>query len=64
MKRNFKIFLRTVVVTSTIIFCLSFGIIGTIKAYEGTRLIGYGEYRPAIQFSKDGFKFFDFEVKF
>ena len=49
MKNRIKIFLRTVYISSVIIFCLLLGFFGVCKAYEGIRLVGFGEYRNAIE---------------
>ena len=40
------------------------GILGITKAYEGIRLIGFGEYRSAIQIDEGGIKIFDFNLRF
>ena len=40
------------------------GILGITKAYEGIRLIGFGEYRSAIQIDEGGIKIFDFTLRF
>ena len=62
MKRNGKLFLKSFYLSSVIVFCLIFGILGTVKAYEQTRLIGFGEYRKVIEFEDGVFRFFDVEI--
>ena len=64
MKRNTKIFLRKFYISAVVTFCLSLGILGIMKAYEGIRLIGFGEYRSAIEIDKGGIKIFDFTLMF
>lgn len=60
IKSNIKIFLRTVYISSTVLFCLISGIYGIMKAYEGIRLIGFGEYRSAIEYEDGEIKIFDY----
>lgn len=62
MKKQTKVFLRTFCISSVILSCLIFGFIGVSKAYENIRLIGFGEYRTAIEYEEGKLKFFDFEV--
>jgi hypothetical protein len=47
-----------------VVFCLIFGFFGITKAYEGIRLVGFGEYRSAIEIDESGIKIFDFTLKF
>jgi len=46
-----------------ILSCLIFAISGITKAYESIRLIGFGEYRSAIEYENGKIKFFDFEFE-
>ena len=64
MKRSTKIFFRSFYISGIVAFCLLIGILGITKAYEGIRLIGFGEYRSAIEIDKGGIKIFDFTLKF
>lgn len=43
---------------------MSFGTLGICKAYESIRFIGFGEYKNAIEISKEKIKILDFEIKF
>lgn len=63
MKRQTKVFLRTFCISSVIVSCLIFGFLGISKAYENIRLIGFGEYRTAIDIQDDKILIFDFEIK-
>ena len=64
MKRSTRIFFRSFYISAMVAFCLLLGIFGIMKAYEGIRLIGFGEYRSAIQIDEGGIKIFDFTLKF
>ena len=59
-----SLFFRTFYISSVVVFCLFFGIYGTVKAYESIRLVAFGEYRKAIGIEKDSIKIFDFEINF
>jgi hypothetical protein len=61
MKRKIKIFLKTVYITSVLCLCLFIGVFGCFKSYENIRLIGFGEYRSAIEYENGVIKIFDFE---
>ena len=64
MKKNTRIFFRSFYISAVVTFCLSLGIFGIMRAYEGIRLIGFGEYRSAIEIDEGGIKIFDFTLKF
>ena len=64
MKRNTRLFFRSFFVSSVVAFCLIVGFFGITKAYEGIRLVGFGEYRSAIEIDDEGIKIFDFTLKF
>ncbi len=59
-KRQQTLFFRTVYITSVILFCLFIAFYGIAKAYENIRLIGFGEYRSAVELGDGEFSFFDF----
>ena len=63
IKRNLRIFFKTVYITAVIIFCLVFGITGVMKAYENIREVCFGEYRNAVEIKDGRFRFFDFEAE-
>ena len=62
--KKFKatLFLRSFALTTVIIFCFTFALLGTAKAYEGIREIGFGDYRGAFEFNDGKLKLFDFEI--
>lgn len=62
--KKIKIVLKSFYISSLIVFCFLFGFLGIAKAYEGIRKIGFGEYRSAVEFNQDSFKFFDFIIEF
>ncbi len=64
MKRSTKMFLRSFYISSVVVFCLLLGIFGITKAYEGIRLIGFGEHRSAIEIDDRDIKIFDFTLEF
>ena len=63
MKRETKIFIRTVKYTSLILFCLIIGFYGMAKSYENIRKIGFGEYRKAVEIEDGKLNFFDYQIK-
>ena len=64
MKKSTNLFFRSFCISTVILCCLIFGITGIIKAYENIRLIGFGEYRSAIELNDGTLKIFDFEISF
>ena len=64
MKKNTRIFFRSFYISGVVAVCLILGIFGIMKAYEGIRLIGFGEYRSAIEIDEGGIKIFDFNLRF
>ena len=58
--KKITVFLRTVYLTSVIIFCILIGIFGVCKAYEGIRLVGFGEYRNAVEIKDKKINLLDF----
>lgn len=64
MKKNTKIFIRTVHITSVILLCLTIALWGGARSYEGIRKIGFGEERQAIEIEDGALRLFDFEIKF
>ncbi|MBQ6847701.1 MAG: hypothetical protein IJO62_02150 [Clostridia bacterium] len=64
MKRSTRFFFRSFYLSSVVAFCLIIGILGISKAYEGIRLIGFGEYRSAVEIDDGSIKIFDFTLRF
>ena len=62
MKRNLKIYFRSLYLSSVIIFCLTIGVFGIAKAYENTIETGFGERRQAIEFEDGILRILDFEI--
>ena len=63
MKRRSKTFFRTFYITLVILMCLSFGWIGISSAYENTVQTAFGEYKKAIEISRDKIRILDFEIE-
>ena len=57
-----KIYFKSLYISSVLISCLLFGFIGMAKAYENIRLVGFGEYRSAIEIEDGKLKIFDMEI--
>ena len=60
MKKEKKIFFRTVYLSSVIVFCIGFSLYGMAQAYENTRRIGFGEYKKAVEIHDGKIRIFDF----
>lgn len=63
IKKKYKIFLKSFYLSSLIIFCIIFGFLGISRAYENIRMIGFGEYRSAIEIKDGEIKIFDFCIE-
>lgn len=44
-------------------FCIMLGFLGIAKAYENIRLIGFGEYRSAIEYKNGVLNIFDYKIE-
>lgn len=62
MKRQTKIFFRTFYISFIVLMCLTFGWLGVSTAYENTVQIAYGEYKKAIEITRDKIRILDFEI--
>lgn len=60
LKKPTRTFLRTFWLSCVIVACILFGGLGIIRAYENTRRIAFGDYRPAIEWTEDGLRILDF----
>lgn len=58
-----KLFFRAFYMTSVILFCVSLGVWGISKAYQGIRRVGYGEYTKALTSDGETIKILDFEFE-
>ena len=43
--------------------CLFIGIYGISKAYENTKIIGFGEYKKAVDYDNGTLRILDFEIE-
>ena len=60
---NIKAFLRSFFVSFVAALCLFIGVYGTAKVYENARLIGYGEYKKAVEIKGNILRILDFEIE-
>ncbi len=56
-------FLRKMYISAVVSACILFAAVSVCTAYEKMRLIGFGEYRRAVEITEQGVKIFDFEIK-
>ncbi len=63
IKRQIKLFFRSAYITATVLLCLFIGLYGSFKAYENIRLVGFGEYRSAIEYEDGTLKIFDISIE-
>lgn len=61
--KNFKLFLRSAVITAVVLFCITAVFCGICKSYEEIRRISFGEEKSAVYISKDKIRILDFEFK-
>lgn len=64
MKKRKRMFFRSFLLSSVIIFCILIASFGIAAAYENTLRIGFGEYKKAVSADNDGIRILDFEFKF
>ena len=61
MKRNVKIFFKSFYLSFTVVLCLFMAVCGAAKIYETARLIGFGEYKKAVEIDNGHIRILDFE---
>ena len=44
-----KAFFKSFYISAVILLCLFIGFCGTARVYENARLIGFGEYKKAVE---------------
>lgn len=49
-------------ISAVISACILFGAAAVCISYQKMRLIGYGEYRKAIEITENSIKIFDYEI--
>ena len=59
-----KTFLKTFYISAVTLLCFFIGIYGAAKVYENARLIGFGEYKKAVEFDGGTLRILDFEIEF
>lgn len=63
MKKHTKTYFRTLYLTLVVIMCLMFGWVGVSAAYENTVQVAYGEYKSAIEITREKIRILDFEIE-
>ncbi|MEE1238361.1 MAG: hypothetical protein UHO61_00355 [Acutalibacteraceae bacterium] len=58
-----KVFFKSFYISFVLALCLFIGIYGTAKAYENMRLIGFGEYKKAVEIKGNVLRILDFEIE-
>lgn len=58
-----KAFFKSFYISAVISICLFIGIYGMSKAYENMRLVGFGEYKKAVQLDGKVLRILDFEIE-
>ena len=58
-----KAFFKSFYISAVIALCLFIGIYGTATAYENMRLVGFGEYKKAVQLDGKVLRILDFEIE-
>ena len=61
--KKMKAFIKSFYLSAVIALRLFIGIYGTAKAYENMRLIGFGEYKKAVQLDGNVLRILDFEIE-
>lgn len=62
MKKKTNVFLRSFMLSGTLVVCIFIMFCGTAKAYENTVKNSTGEYRKAVSFSGGVLRILDFEI--
>ena len=61
--KKMKAFFKSFYISAVILLCLFIGFCGTARVYENARLIGFGEYKKAVEFDGDTLRILDFEIE-
>ena len=64
IKKQTRLFFKSFYISATLCLCLFIAVFGSFKAYENIRLIGFGEYKKAVEITPEKIRFFDFELTF
>lgn len=55
-------FFRSLKISSILLFCLCILAAGLMITYEQMQIISFGEYKKAVEFGPDYFRFFDLVI--
>lgn len=62
MKKKINVFLRSFILSGTVVICVFIMFYGTAKAYENTVKNSTGEYKKAVSFQDGVLRILDFEI--
>ena len=57
-------FLRKMYLSTVISSCIIFGIAAICVSYSRIRRIGFGEYRNAVEITREEIRLFDYTIKY
>ncbi len=55
-------FLTSLKISSILLFCLCILVVGLMITYEQMQIISFGEYKKAVEFGPDYFRFLDLVI--
>ena len=58
-----KTFLKSFYISFVAALCLFIGVYGAARVYENARLIGFGEYKKAVEIEGNVLRILDFEIE-
>lgn len=59
-----KLFFKSFYISLCLALCIFIASFGVALAYENIRLIGFGEYKKAVEIDSESIRLLDFEYKF
>lgn len=61
--KKMKTFLKSFYISFVAALCLFIGVYGAARVYETARLIGFGEYKKAVEIEGNVLRILDFEIE-
>ena len=62
MRKQHKLYLRSIAVTALILGCIGIFTVGVLVSYSQMRAQGFEDYRPPIEVTEEYIKILDFEI--
>lgn len=59
-----KLFFKSFYISLCLALCIFIALFGAAKTYESIRLIGFGEYKRAVEITNTHIRILDFEYEF